>query len=65
MNGHYLILMIGIKIYLSSLRLDDLILEYEETLKRQKIKYQIKIIYVTYLKCYSQSNPVYAAVSLI
>ena len=32
------------KIYLSSLRLDDLILEYEETLKKAKIKYQIKII---------------------
>ena len=54
------------KIYLSSLRLDDLILEYEETLKKAKdqISNQDNII-VTYLeKCYSQSNPVYAAVSL-
>ena len=54
------------KIYLSSLRLDDLILEYEETLKNAKdqISNQDNII-VTYLeKCYSQSNPVYAAVSL-
>ena len=54
------------KIYLSSLRLDDLILEYEETLKKAKdqISNQENII-VTYLeKCYSQSNPVYAAVSL-
>ena len=52
------------KIYLSSLRLDDLILEYE-TLKKAKdqISNQDNII-VTYLeKCYSQSNPV-AAVSL-
>ena len=54
------------KIYLSSLRLDDLILEYEETIKKAKdqISNQDNII-VTYLeKCYSQSNPVYAAVSL-
>ena len=54
------------KIYLSSLRLDDLILEYEETLKKAKdqISNQENII-VNYLeKCYSQSNPVYAAVSL-
>ena len=54
------------KIYLSSLRLDDLILEYEETLKKAKdqISNQDNII-LTYLeKCYSQSNPVYAAVSL-
>lgn len=54
------------KIYLASLRLDDLILDYEETLKKVKdqISNQENTI-VTYLeKCYSQSNPVYAAVSL-
>ena len=54
------------KIYLASLRLDDLILDYEEALKKAKdqTSNQENII-VTYLeKCYSQSNPVYAAVSL-
>ena len=54
------------KIYLASLRLDDLILDYEEALKKAKdqTSNQNNTI-VTYLeKCYSQSNPVYAAVSL-
>ena len=54
------------KIYLASLRLDDLILDYEEALKKAKdqTSNQENTI-VTYLeKCYSQSNPVYAAVSL-
>ena len=54
------------KIYLASLRLDDLILDYEEALKKAKdqTSNQENTI-VTYLeKCYSQSNPVYAAISL-
>ena len=55
------------KIYLASLRLDDLILDYEEALKKAKdqTSNQEKNTIVNYLeKCYSQSNPVYAAVSL-
>jgi glucuronate isomerase len=54
------------KIYLASLRLDDLILDYEEALKKAKDQTSNqKNIIVTYLeKCYSLSNPVYAAVSL-
>ncbi|MBL6674824.1 MAG: glucuronate isomerase [Alphaproteobacteria bacterium] len=55
------------KIYLSSLRLDDLILDYEEALKKAKdqTSNHEKNTIVNYLeKCYSQSNPVYAAVSL-
>ena len=54
------------KIYLASLRLDDLILDYEEALKKAKDQTSNqKNTIVTYLeKCYSQSNPVYAAVSL-
>ncbi len=54
------------KIYLASLRLDDLILDYEEALKKAKDQtLNQKNTIVTYLeKCYSQSNPVYAAVSL-
>ena len=54
------------KIYLASLRLDDLILDYEEALKKEKDKTSNQeTTIVTYLdKCYSQSNPVYAAVSL-
>ena len=54
------------KIYLASLRLDDLILDYEEALKKAKdqTSNQENTI-VTYLeKCFSQSNPVYAAISL-
>ena len=54
------------KIYLASLRLDDLIFDYEEALKKAKdqTSNQENTI-VTYLeKCYSQSNPVYAAISL-
>ncbi len=54
------------KIYLASLRLDDLILDYDETLKKAKdqTSNQENTI-VNYLeKCYSQSNPVYAAISL-
>ncbi len=54
------------KIYLASLRLDDIIVDYEETLKKAKdqTSNQENTI-VTYLeKCYSQSYPVYAAVSL-
>jgi glucuronate isomerase len=54
------------KIYLASLRLDDLILDYEEALKKAKDQTSNqKNTIVTYLeKCYSQSNPLYAAVSL-
>ena len=55
------------KIYLASLRLDDLILDYEETFKKAKdqISNQEKSTIIAYLeKCYLQSNPVYAAVSL-
>ena len=54
------------KIYLASLRLDDLILDYEEALKKAKDQTSNQeTTIVTYLeKCYSQSNPVYAAVSL-
>lgn len=55
------------KIYLASLRLDDLILNYEETFKKAKdqTSNQEKSSIIAYLeKCYSQSNPVYAAVSL-
>jgi glucuronate isomerase len=54
------------KIYLASLRLDDLILDYEEALKKAKDQTSNqKNTIVTYLeKCYSLSNPVYAAVSL-
>ena len=55
------------KIYLASLRLDDLILDYDEALKKAKdqTSNQEKNTIVNYLeKCYSQSNPVYAAVSL-
>ena len=55
------------KIYLASLRLDDLILDYEEAFKTAKdqTSNQEKNTIVNYLeKCYSQSNPVYAAVSL-
>ena len=54
------------KIYLASLRLDDLILDYEEALKKAKDQTSNqKNTIVTYLeKCYSQSKPVYAAVSL-
>ena len=55
------------KIYLASLRLDDLILDYEGSLEKVKDKNsndEANSI-VTYLeKCYLQSNPVYAAVSL-
>tara|TARA_B110000438_G_scaffold21448_1_gene19481 strand:+ start:829 stop:2037 length:1209 start_codon:yes stop_codon:yes gene_type:complete len=55
------------KIYLASLRLDDLILNYEETFKKAKdqTSNQEKRTIIAYLeKCYFQSNPVYAAVSL-
>ncbi|MDC1053770.1 glucuronate isomerase [Alphaproteobacteria bacterium] len=54
------------KIYLASLRLDDLILDYEEALKKAKDQTSNQeTTIVTYLeKCYSQSNPVYVAVSL-
>jgi len=55
------------KIYLASLRLDDLILDYEETFKKVKdqTSNQEKSTIIAYLeKCYLQSNPVYAAVSL-
>ena len=55
------------KIYLASLRLDDLILNYEETFKKAKdqTSNQEKSTIIAYLeKCYFQSNPVYAAVSL-
>ena len=55
------------KIYLASLRLDDLILNYEETFKKVKdqTSNQEKSTIIAYLeKCYFQSNPVYAAVSL-
>lgn len=55
------------KIYLASLRLDDLILNYEETFKKAKdqTSNQEKSSIIAYLeKCYFQSNPVYAAVSL-
>ena len=55
------------KIYLASLRLDDLILNYEETFKKVKdqTSNQEKRTIIAYLeKCYFQSNPVYAAVSL-
>ena len=54
------------KIYLASLRLDDLILDYEEALKKAKDQTSNQeTTIVTYLeKCYSQSNPVYAAISL-
>jgi len=55
------------KIYLSSLRLDDLILDYQESLKKvndQSTDSSENNI-IDYLeKCYLQSNPVYAAVSL-
>jgi len=54
-------------IYFASLRLDDLILDYEESLK--KVKDQTTDSsdnnVINYLEqCYLQSNPVYAAVSL-
>jgi len=55
------------KTYLASLRLDDLILDYKETLKKVKdqMSNQEEGTIVAYLeKCYLQSNPVYAAVSL-
>ena len=55
------------KIYFASLRLDDLILDYEESLKKAKDKTSVREedSIITYLeKCYLQSNPVYAAVSL-
>ena len=55
------------KTYLASLRLDDLILNYEETFKKAKdqTSNQEKSTIIAYLeKCYFQSNPVYAAVSL-
>ncbi len=55
------------KKYLASLRLDDLILNYEESLKKAKDQTEMneKDSIIAYLeKCYSQSNPVYAAVSL-
>ena len=55
------------KIYFASLRLDDLILNYEESLKKAKDKTSVREedSIITYLeKCYLQSNPVYAAVSL-
>ena len=55
------------KIYLASLRLDDLILNYEETFKKAKdqTSNQEKSTIIAYLeKCYLQSSPVYAAVSL-
>ena len=55
------------KIYFASLRLDDLILNYEESLKKAKDQTLVRDedSIITYLeKCYLQSNPVYAAVSL-
>ena len=55
------------KIYFASLRLDDLILNYEESLKKAKDQTSVREedSIITYLeKCYLQSNPVYAAVSL-
>ena len=55
------------KIYFASLRLDDLILNYEESLKKAKEQTSVREedSIITYLeKCYLQSNPVYAAVSL-
>jgi len=54
------------KIYLASLRLDDLILDYEETLKKAKdqTSNQENTIVAYLEKCYFQSNPVYAAISL-
>ena len=55
------------KIYLASLRLDDLILDYEEAYNKAKnqTSKQEQDTIVAYLeKCYQQSRPVYAAVSL-
>jgi len=55
------------KIYLSSLRLDDLILDYQESLKKvnDQTTDSSENNIIDYLeKCYLQSNPVYAAVSL-
>ena len=55
------------KIYLASLRLDDLILDYEESLKKAKHQTSTKDEHtiITYLeKCYQKSKPVYAALSL-
>ena len=55
-------------IYLASLRLDDLILDFEESVKKAKAQTsntKVNNVVVAYLeKCYLQSNPVYAAVSL-
>ena len=55
------------KIYLASLRLDDLILDYEEAYNKAKnqTSKQEQDTIVAYLeKCYQQSKPVYAALSL-
>jgi hypothetical protein len=55
------------KIYFASLRLDDLILDYEESLKKAKDQTagSAENDVIVYLEeCYLQSNPVYAAVSL-
>jgi len=55
------------KRYLASLRLDDLILDYEGSLKiaKDQTSNDDADSIVSYLeKCYSQSGPVYAAVSL-
>ena len=54
------------KIYLASLRLDDLILDNEETIKKAKdqTSNQENTIVAYLEKCYFQSNPVYAAISL-
>ena len=54
------------KIYLASLRLDDLILDNAETLKKAKdqTSNQENAIVAYLEKCYFQSNPVYAAISL-
>ena len=55
------------KRYLASLRLDDLILDYEESLKKAKDQTSNDEVdnIIAYLeKRYSQSSPVYAAVSL-
>jgi glucuronate isomerase len=55
------------EIYLASLRLDDLISDYEESLKKAKdqISSSREDTIVAYLgKCYLQSKPLYAALSL-
>tara|TARA_B100000953_G_scaffold299319_1_gene298831 strand:- start:153 stop:1361 length:1209 start_codon:yes stop_codon:yes gene_type:complete len=55
------------KIYFASLRLDDLILDYEESLKKAKDQTSgsEENNVIAYLeKCYLQSSPVYAAVSI-